>query len=79
MKMKTFYRRNKINHFGKANVGKSSLFNILMEEERVIVSEIPGTTRDVIKEKIYIEGVPILIKCIRDRCIPISREKYAGT
>lgn len=51
----------KLTIFGKANVGKSSLFNILMEEERVIVSEIPGTTRDFVKEKIYINNLPIEI------------------
>lgn len=51
----------KLTVFGKANVGKSSLFNILMEEERVIVSEIPGTTRDFVKEKIYINNLPIEI------------------
>lgn len=44
--------------FGKANVGKSSLFNILLKEERVLVSNIPGTTRDMVSEKIFIEGVP---------------------
>ncbi|HQJ56288.1 MAG TPA: tRNA uridine-5-carboxymethylaminomethyl(34) synthesis GTPase MnmE [Caldisericia bacterium] len=58
---KPFIEGIKLTIFGKANVGKSSLFNILMEEERVIVSEIPGTTRDVIREKIYIEGVPVEI------------------
>ncbi|MGQ9845356.1 MAG: tRNA uridine-5-carboxymethylaminomethyl(34) synthesis GTPase MnmE [Caldisericia bacterium] len=51
----------KLTLFGKANVGKSSLFNILMGEERVIVSEIPGTTRDFVKEKIYINNLPIEI------------------
>ncbi len=58
---KPFIEGIKLTIFGKANVGKSSLFNILMEEERMIVSEIPGTTRDIVKEKIYIEGVPVEI------------------
>lgn len=60
-KEKPFIEGIKLTIFGKANVGKSSLFNILMEEERVIVSDIPGTTRDVVKEKIYINGLPVEI------------------
>lgn len=46
---------------GKVNVGKSSLFNALLLEERSIISAIPGTTRDFIKEKLYIAGLPIEI------------------
>lgn len=44
---------------GKVNVGKSSLFNALLMEDRVITSTIPGTTRDFIKEKLYVEGFPL--------------------
>jgi tRNA modification GTPase len=44
---------------GKVNVGKSSLFNTLLMEDRSIISSIPGTTRDFIKEKIFIDGFPI--------------------
>jgi tRNA modification GTPase len=44
---------------GKVNVGKSSLFNTLLMQDRSIISSIPGTTRDFIKEKIYIKGFPI--------------------
>jgi tRNA modification GTPase len=44
---------------GKANVGKSSLFNRLISAERAIVTEIPGTTRDVLAERMDIDGVPI--------------------
>lgn len=44
---------------GRVNVGKSSLFNTLLMEERSIISSIPGTTRDFIKEKLYIDGFPI--------------------
>jgi tRNA modification GTPase len=44
---------------GKPNVGKSSLFNRLLERERAIVTEIPGTTRDMLIETASIEGVPI--------------------
>lgn len=46
---------------GKVNVGKSSLFNTLLMEERSIISSIPGTTRDFIREKIYIDGFPVEI------------------
>lgn len=46
---------------GKANVGKSTLFNYLLKEERVIVSSVAGTTRDVIEETINIKGVPLRI------------------
>jgi tRNA modification GTPase len=44
---------------GRPNVGKSSLFNRLLEQDRAIVTEIPGTTRDVVSEVAAIEGIPI--------------------
>lgn len=44
---------------GRPNVGKSSLFNQLLKADRAIVTEIPGTTRDLVAESASIEGIPV--------------------
>lgn len=44
---------------GRPNVGKSSLMNLLLKEDRSIVTDIPGTTRDTIEEQLSLRGIPI--------------------
>ena len=62
------FRRGKIERegiratiVGKPNVGKSSLMNALLSEERVIVTPIPGTTRDSVEERVDIEGLAVCL------------------
>lgn len=62
---------------GKPNVGKSSLLNKLAQRDTAIVTDIPGTTRDLIRESIHLDGLPLHITDtagLRDTNDPVEQE-----
>ena len=54
---KSSYKSGYVAIVGKPNVGKSSIFNYLLNNNRAIVSDIPGTTRDYIQEPLIMGGI----------------------
>jgi tRNA modification GTPase len=63
---------------GPPNAGKSSILNALLKHERAIVTEIPGTTRDLIEETVNIKGVPVVIRDTAGIRKPKDKAEKAG-
>jgi tRNA modification GTPase len=62
---------------GKPNAGKSSLMNSLCGRDSAIVTDVPGTTRDVLREKVAIRGIPVHLHDtagLRDQAEPVEQE-----
>jgi len=54
--------KKKVVLIGRPNVGKSSLFNLLVEKKVALVSDVPGTTRDVVRKNLFLKGVEITLE-----------------
>lgn len=63
---------------GKTNVGKSSLLNVFVNEERAIVTPIAGTTRDVIEEIVNIRGIPVRLMDTAGLRLPVDPVEAEG-
>ena len=63
---------------GQPNAGKSSLLNALLGEERAIVTEIPGTTRDLLEEGLVINGVPVRLIDTAGLCESVDPVEVEG-